>query len=148
MIGTVGVDGSGFTLIGEGALPKWSPDSQWLAFSRTSGDQSNVFIVDAATGGNLIQVTSDASWDTAPAWSPDGGWLVFSSNRGWDSYPGSTAADTRNLFAIAVDGTSLTQLTGGPRTADNPTWGSDGWIYFASNQAGSWDIWRIALAQE
>ena len=91
-------------------------------------------------------MTSDATWDTSPSWSPDGAWLVFASNRNWDSYPGGTASDTFNLFAIATDGTALTQLTGGPRNVDAPTWGADGWVYFSSNDAGTWDIWRIAPA--
>ena len=48
-----------------------------------------------------------------------------------------------NLYVVRVDGTGLIQLTDGDTDAGAPCWGHDGWIYFHSNQAGSYDIWRL-----
>ena len=35
------------------------------------------------------------------------------------------------------------ELTDGDAIAVDADWGKDGWIYFDSNQAGNFDIWRI-----
>ena len=56
--------------------PSWSPDGKYLAATKVSGDALNVVVLDAATGKQVSQVTSDgASW--APVWSPDGDKLVY-----------------------------------------------------------------------
>lgn len=141
-LGVADIDGTHFTLLGEGFSPAWSPDGSKLAFQRFVDGYDHVFLVDASTGTNLVQLTSGASHDQHPSWAPDGKSLVFSSSRGWNTRPGATE-DTRNLFVIAVDGTGLMQLTDGDAETAAPFWGRDGWIYFSSNQAGDFDIWRL-----
>ena len=50
----------------------WSPDSRWLAFSRTTmGHKEDVFIVPAA-GGAAVNVTDHPNDDFQPRWSDDG----------------------------------------------------------------------------
>ena len=54
----------------------WSPDGKYLAATKVSGDALNVVVLDASTGKQVAQVTSDGtSW--APVWSPDGDKLVY-----------------------------------------------------------------------
>lgn len=146
-LATSALDGSSFTILGEGMMPAWSPDGKRLAFVRTVGGFNHIFVVNADTGTNLTQLTSGESIDEYPAWSPDGKEIVFASNRGWNSKPGGTER-TRNLFVIRADGSNLVQLTDGDGESSAPAWGRDGWIYFSSDQAGNFDIWRFKVAGE
>lgn len=144
MVGTAGIDGSNFTMLTEGAIASFSPDGSRILFHRRVGGIDQLFTVDAATGGGLVQLTNDNAAHAWGSWSPDGQYILFSSNLGWDKYGAAgSAAGTYNLFTIRADGTGLTQLTTGPRTATEAHWGADGWIYFASNESGNWDVWRF-----
>jgi Tol biopolymer transport system component/DNA-binding winged helix-turn-helix (wHTH) protein len=64
--------------------PRWSPDSQWIAFdSYKPGGHSEIFVVDRA-GRNLHSVIS-APFDCAvPSWSRDGKTIYYSGNRDGD----------------------------------------------------------------
>jgi hypothetical protein len=54
----------------------WSPDSKYVAATKVVGDTLNVVVLDAVTGQQVAQVTTDdASW--APIWSPAGDQLVY-----------------------------------------------------------------------
>ena len=140
-IAVIHVDGSHLTLLGEGTWPSWSPDSSRIAFSRTVGDHDQLFLVNPDTGGDLVQLTS-GEWDNnTPSWSPDAQYIVFSSTRGWKKDTGESKRT--NLFVLNRDGTGLTQLTGGASFAREPNWGRDGWMYFSSDAAGNFDIWRL-----
>jgi len=140
-IAVIHVDGSHLTLLGEGTWPSWSPDSQRVAFSRTVGDHDQLFLVNPDTGSDLVQLTS-GEWDNnTPAWSPDAQYIVFSSTRGWKKDAGESKRT--NLFVLNRDGTCLTQLTAGSSFTREPNWGRDGWMYFSSDQAGNFDIWRL-----
>ncbi len=62
----------------------WSPDSQWLAYSRmkshSAGTMADIFIVGAA-GSKPVNVTRYPKVNTGPVWSADGKKLFFRSNR-------------------------------------------------------------------
>jgi hypothetical protein len=58
--------------------PAYSPDGGSIAFAGFSGNQSDIFIYNLASG-EVTNVTRDAFFDGAPVFSPDGKWLVYSS---------------------------------------------------------------------
>ncbi len=59
----------------------WSPDSQWLAFSREDqAANSEVFIV-PAVGGSAVNISQHPGVDVDPVWSPDGRRLYWLSKR-------------------------------------------------------------------
>jgi len=56
--------------------PSWSPDGRYVAATRTTAFGTDVVILDASTGAELLALTSDGrSW--APAWSPRGDEIAF-----------------------------------------------------------------------
>ncbi len=56
--------------------PSWSPDGRYVAATRTSTLGTDVVILDAATGAELLRLTSDgSSW--APTWSPRGDAIAY-----------------------------------------------------------------------
>lgn len=64
-------------MTGPGYLhPAWSPDGRYLAATRTSQFGTDVVILDAASGAEVVRVTSDGdSW--GPTWSPAGDQVAF-----------------------------------------------------------------------
>ena len=69
--------GKARALTGPGYLhPSYSPDGRYLAATRTSAFGTDVVILDAATGGELLRITDDGdSW--GPTWSPAGNQLAY-----------------------------------------------------------------------
>ncbi len=59
----------------------WSPDGQRLAFVGTGFGQSDIYVVDVATG-DLTQITGTPQRDDYPAFSPDGSKIAYSAKRG------------------------------------------------------------------
>lgn len=64
--------------------PRWSPDGARIAFVRHvppepgTGEESDIFVVDAKPGAKPLQLTTARGPDTGPpAWSPDGQWVAF-----------------------------------------------------------------------
>ena len=56
--------------------PSWSPDGRYLAATKTSAYGTDVVILNASTGAEVVRLTSDGdSW--APAWSPAGDQVAF-----------------------------------------------------------------------
>lgn len=56
--------------------PSWSPDGKYFAATKTSAFGTDVVILDATTGGEVLRLTNDgASW--SPAWSPAGDQIAF-----------------------------------------------------------------------
>ncbi len=63
------------------ATPAWSPDGRFVAATRTTTLGTDVVILDAATGAEVVRVTSDErSFD--PVWSPAGNAIAFLSLEG------------------------------------------------------------------
>jgi Tol biopolymer transport system component len=58
-------------------LPRWSPDSKWIAFMGKQGDRAwRIFIV-PAIGGTPEEASESDDDQGAPTWSPDGKSLVY-----------------------------------------------------------------------
>ncbi len=56
--------------------PSWSPDGSYLAVTKTSAYGTDVVVLSATTGAEVIRLTNDGdSW--GPAWSPAGDQVAF-----------------------------------------------------------------------
>jgi TolB protein len=109
---------------------------QLLVVSIRTGN-TEVFVVDPATGdARNISRTPDAA-ERYASWSPDGKRIVFASDRD----------GTYNLFICDADGSHLRQLTHEPKpvVAGMQSWPADGrWIYFGLFGKGPPQMCRIA----
>ena len=108
--------------------PEWSPDSQWIAFTRNTGGEDTYdavtaeLMIMAASGGRPVvlakanvQPNSSNSW---PRWGPivdDIGWLAFSSRRDY-------ALRTTGNHQIWVTGVDLAQVAAGVDGSAAPIW--------------------------
>lgn len=141
-IGVARIDGSELTNLVPGAFPSWSPDGTRLVFHQQGNDGWQIYVTDIE-GGELTQLTDGNAINEYPAWSPDGKSIAFLSNRGWDRFVDANEG-VRNVYVIHADGTGLVALTDGARRMEETSWGSDGRVYFASDDSGTWDIWRVS----
>ena len=96
--------------------PSFSPDGRFIAATRTNAFGSDVVIMDASRGRELLRVTNDGgSW--APVWSPAGDAIAFFHIEGQTvdlrmavldgSAPDWTVKDVKALTAVSgLDGSS------------------------------------------
>ncbi|MCU0641409.1 MAG: DUF5050 domain-containing protein [Candidatus Margulisbacteria bacterium] len=132
----VDIDGRNLTQFYEGIKPTWSPDGKRIAFYKQTGKNYQIWLMDA-DGANQTQITNGEYNCIEPSWTPDGR-LVFGSNQ----------AGNYDIWSIKTDGTELTQLTAQDCYDGAPSCSPDGkYIYFHSFLGGSWNIWRMELAQ-
>lgn len=70
-------NGRSFTITGPGYLsPAWSPDTNYLAATRTDSFGTDVVILDGTTGAELLRVTDDDA-SFSPIWSPAGDAIAY-----------------------------------------------------------------------
>jgi tricorn protease len=60
---------------------RWSPDSQWLAFTENADNTFSQIKVLHAKSGEIHALTTDRYNSESPTWSSDGKWLYFLSDR-------------------------------------------------------------------
>jgi len=89
----------------------WSPDSKWLAYSRSARNFFNVICLYNVENGQTVDLTSDRVDSYSPAWSPDGKWIYFLSDRVFQSVvpspwgprqPEPYFDKTRKVYAVAL----------------------------------------------
>jgi Tol biopolymer transport system component len=120
--------------------PRWSPDGQWLVFTRwnqnTSPPQRDVYKV-RPDGTGLTALTTHGEADQIATWSPDGSKIAY------DRKEGGYYSTTVQIHIMDADGTNghrITSSTSGHRD-DWPAWSADGnRIYFASTESGNGDL--------
>ncbi len=66
---------------GSNSAPAWSPDGKRLAVVLTKDGGSQIYLINAADGGNVTRLTYSSAIDTEPNFSPDGQYLLFTSDR-------------------------------------------------------------------
>ncbi|MEP7292482.1 MAG: hypothetical protein ABI835_11900, partial [Chloroflexota bacterium] len=53
-----------------GAMGNWSPDGQWVVIASSTNGNSDIYVVDTASGEIVQQLTDSPATDGNPAWSP------------------------------------------------------------------------------
>lgn len=98
-----------------------------------AGDRQAVLVPPAPGPPTVVR-------DEQAAFSPDGRWIAFVSTRGRD-------LDHPRLWLVpAVTGAVATPISDGPGADLSPAWSPDSAaLVFASDRAGSFDLYRLAL---
>jgi Tol biopolymer transport system component len=121
-------------IVPDAAEPAVSPDGARIAFVRhvPGSAGTRIFIASLNDPGNARQLTSDRDglWDHhRPAWSSDGRSVVYRAQMA--------------IWRADVDGSGSTRLTRESQHCDRPVSAPDGSIYYGSNLAGSYALWRL-----
>jgi len=138
----------------EGLFPQWSPEpgSRTLLFQTPRERGSRFFGIWTIEfeGGRAMRPTQIVSATDAavmhPAWSPDGQSLCFCT--ALDPDPDGNRLQKSDIWVVGVDGTGRTPLTSGQCRNMQPTWGSNGRIFFVSDRSGQDSVWSIVAPEE
>jgi tricorn protease len=114
------------------AMPRWSPDGKFIAFTSTRTGNADIFLV-PAEGGEARQVTFNSAADWVNDWSADGKKLLFYSVRDTHSFC---------LYSIDLRTRALKRLTNDEEPLRFGDWSPDG-RYVAYTRAGQpwWRAW-------
>ena len=123
----------------EETSPVFSPDGRRIAFSRSNGNDWDVFIAQADGSGEPTRVTMMPEDDFVTAWSPDGKEVIFETTRDEETVTRlyKTSAD-RLMLATALP---LHQSYSGSMSPDatrivyNPRSGAGDWRYYRGGYA-------------
>jgi Tol biopolymer transport system component len=100
---------------------QFSPDGTRIAWTHDrDGEHSAIYVMNAADGSHVVQLTPDWLHAATADWSPDGKRLIFVDNAC------STCAQS-DIWVINADGSNLTRLTNTPNENEfRPVWSPDG----------------------
>lgn len=101
--------------------PVWSPNGKWIAFQRTQGNQTLVFVVNAKGGRprEVAACTVGCVGEDSPAWSPNGSRLAIGI---------MARAGGESVWIVTPSGHKLRRLTrlDPAHTDTEPGWSPDG----------------------
>ena len=124
-------------IISNGSLPRWSQQSDKIAFISSGIDRSSQISVADADGSNQKQLTTTVSpgwWDSGfprggnsnPQWTPDGKKIVYVSSEN----------EREEIFIMNADGSNQTRLTNAQYWDGSPEITPDGkYILFHSRRS-------------
>jgi Tol biopolymer transport system component len=143
---TINPDGSGPRTIINGDVMRdagaTSPDGRTIAASFRNGGAYRIDLVDVASGRRTTLRSLDWREPHIGNFSPDGRYLVYSALT-------AQGQDGRDIFAIAIDGSSQVPLASAPAENRTPFFAPDGRsVVFASNRSGGrWDLWQLRMTE-
>ncbi|MES2208761.1 MAG: hypothetical protein V4515_01035 [Chloroflexota bacterium] len=108
------VTGPGYT------SPAWSPDGRYIAATRTTTFGTDVVILDALRGTELLRVTGDER-SFAPVWSPAGDAIAYLSIDGGVTDLWLANLDATDTLALKGEPLALT-IAAGLDAASRPGW--------------------------
>jgi TolB protein len=91
--------------------PRWSPDSQRIAFVSERDGNLEIYIM-GANGENQRNLTNNPAWDSFPTWSPDGQRIAFHSYRDGNC----------EIYVMGANGENPRNLTNNPAQDAYPAW--------------------------
>ena len=120
-------------------LGDWSPDGQWLVFSRRGDEESRGLWLRNPAGVNLFRLTSDD--DVAPVWSPDGDAIAFVRN----------VDGNRDIYRLLPEDDDdwrrpvrAEPLVSSPEFDHSPAWAPDGdTLVYVSERDGNAEIYVL-----
>jgi tricorn protease len=127
--------------------PVFSPDGQRIAFSRSNGNDWDVFIARADGTGEPTRITMMPEDDMVTGWSPDGKEIIFETTRDEESLTRLYKTSAERL-ALATPLPLHQSFSGsmspdGRRIAYNPRGGAGEWRYYRGGFAGQ--LWIADL---
>jgi len=115
--------------------PAWSPDGKRLAFVSFEKKQSEIYIIDVASGRREL-LARFAGINGAPSWSPDGRSVALVLSK--DGSP--------KIYIMDLLTKQLKSVTRGMNIDTEPTFEPDGRsLLFTSNRGGQPQIYRVYL---
>jgi TolB protein len=119
----------------EGDAPKLSPDGTKIAFVGTIADNTDIYVLDIASG-SISRITDSPGRDSSPSWSPDSQHIVFESFRDGNL----------EIYVVNTDGSNLIRLTNDTSGDSNPVWSPNpNDILFSSHRFGNQDLFLVGL---
>jgi TolB protein len=121
-------DGSGKRRLTAGLEARWAPDGQSIAFTRWVGAQTDLFVLDLASGATR-PLPSTPGLEELGGWSPDGRLLAYTRE---------TIGGAADVYTIRADGTDPRRLTRGRGAKYAAGFSPDGGkILFTSDRTGT-----------
>lgn len=123
------------TRMASAGTPRWSPDSQWIAFDSDGRfGHAGIYLVSPDSGA-VRPVVDDGANNSVPSWSRDGKWIYFASNHAYGE-------PQEQVWKISVDDGRLVQVTrqGGfsaYESLDGKT------VYYAKSRYEDPEIWQV-----
>ena len=122
---------------GRNTTPSWSPDGEWIAFTRSSTPAPGIYMI-RRNGTDLCLIVPTTGWHYgAPAWAPkvdrNGHYRIVYT----DKAPGQTQPD---LFVTTAkcDATDARRLTDTPTSAEaTPAWSADNRLALHVNESAA-----------
>jgi len=117
--------------VGGAGTPRWSPDSQSLAFDVNTSNGAKIVTMDLRGGAPTI-LTQDSFHSVCPSWSHDGKWIYFASTRSGEW----------QVWKIPTSGGTPVQVT--HHGGHAPIEAVDGkTLYYAKNAQPEPEVWQI-----
>lgn len=86
------------------ASPIWSPDDQYIVFSRRTADTCGIYQIPAL--GGIERKLADCTNTSDLVWSPDGAWIAFSDQ--------PTLSEPYSIYLLSTETLEVQQLTTPP----------------------------------
>ena len=137
MICSMDSKGGSFTVITEGYKPQFFPNDENIIFYNLIVNKTvQIFTLNLKTG-QKSQLTNGEYNNKDAAFTRDGKNVAFVSNRE------NPKVAKHHVYVMKADGTEIKQITQGETDEADPAWGPDKMLYFSSNAAKNYSIWKV-----